>query len=134
MRKLLSFLIVASMLLLSSCDFSNQGVTVEETDKFIRITLDNFEGTKKIKIRHDNPGECSMYYKTSITEGGINVSCDAGWLWDKFFLCAASVDADANSGVYIDSSITTVTIILEASQSTSGELLFCFSTGTSPFK
>ena len=134
MKKLLSLITIISILLLSSCDFSSSGISVDETGEYIKITLDKFEGDKKIKINHDNPGECSLDYKTSITEGDISVSYKEPWFPNTHHIFSASAGNDANSGTYIDSSITKITITLEASQPTSGEILICFSAKSSPFK
>lgn len=134
MRRLLSILVIISMLMLSSCKFSNPGITVEKTDDFIKITLDDFEGNQKINIKHEETGDCSLFYQINIEEGNINVSYKEGWIWDTLPLCNASTDTNTNGGAYIDSSTSTVTIILDSSEPTSGELLFCLSNNSSPFQ
>lgn len=134
MKRLISIIIIISMLLLSGCNFSSKGLAVEESDEVIKVTLDNFKGTEKIKIKHENPGECSLYYKTSISEGGVSMSYKEGWLFGPYPMLSPSVGSDVNSGVYIDSSTTTVIITFEAAEATSGEILFCFKSDSSPFK
>ena len=133
MKKLLAIVLMFSVFLLSGCNLSNKGVSVSETGEYTKITLDNFEGNQKIQIKHDNPGECSLYCKTNITDGSLTLYYDEGLLWETKQLFFASVGSDANSGTYIDSSVGKVTIIIESSQPTSGEILFCFSAESSPF-
>ena len=134
MKKLLLILIVASMFLLQSCGLTNKCVIVKESGEQIEIMLDNFKGKEKIKIQHTNSAECSLYYKTDITEGSITVSYNEGILSNTHQLFTAATGADANSGVYIDSSTKTVTIIIEASESACGKIVFAFSSTSSPFK
>ncbi len=133
MRKFLSIIIAVSLLFLSSCTSQSQGIIVEESDGYIKIILDHIEGKRKIELKHTNPGECSLYYTTDITEGSINVSYDPGFLWDPLQLFTAASDTNTNGGTYIDSSIKKVTIIIDAPQAASGEILLCFSASASPF-
>ena len=134
MKKLFSMVLLISMLLLSSCTQLNKSITLENTGEIIKITLDNFKGSEKIKIKHENSGECSLYYKTSINKGSVDISYDQGWIWDEYPLSSISSDKNTNGGVYIDSSVKTVTIILDAREESSGEIFFCFSKDASPFK
>ena len=133
MKKLLAIILLFSVFLFSGCNLSNKGVAVSETGEYVKITLDNFEGNQKIQIKHENPSECSLYYKTSISDGSLTLYYDEGLLWKTKQLFCASVGSDANSGIYVDSSVGKLTIIIKSTQVTSGEILFCFSAESSPF-
>ncbi len=134
MKKLFAIIILISTLCLFSCNSAAKSITVEETDDIVKITLDNFIGEKKIKLSHDNTGECSLYYKTNITSGEIDVSYDWGLFFDDEELFEAETYDNATGGIYVDSSVSKVTIILDADEITSGEIYFAFSQNTSPFK
>ena len=118
---------------LCGCATSNQSITVEEVNGYVKVTLDDFDGTEKIKIKKNNPGDASLYYCAIITEGGVTVHTDEGWLWPtrKFFTAVSG--KEITNGMYVDSSTTELTIIIKANQTASGEIIFSLSGGPSPF-
>ncbi len=127
MRKPLAILLLLCTLCFSGCGLLSKGVAVEKTDECTKITLDNFEGKKKIEIVHDSPNESGLYYSTNITDGSVTVSYDQGWLWDADELFTASNDTNSTGGGhYIDNNTSKITIIIEAEQKTSGEILLAF--------
>lgn len=127
MKKRFAILMVLFTLCFSGCGSLNKGVAVEKTDECTKITLDNFEGKKKIEIVHDSPNEGGLYYSTNITDGSVTVFYDQGWLWDAYELFTASKDTNSiGGGYYIDSSTSKITIIIEAEQKASGEILLGF--------
>lgn len=133
MKKLLAVIILISVLCLVGCNSTFGTVTVEETDGIVKITLEDFIGEKKIKLHHENKGECSLYYSSDITKGEIDVSYDWGLFFDDEELFEAEQFDNATGGIYVDSSASTVTLILEADELTSGEIFFAFSQKDSPF-
>ena len=127
MRKILAIILLLCTLCLSSCGIVTKGVEVEQGDEYAKIMLDNFEGKKKIEIPHDSPNESGLYYSTSITSGCVTVSCDQGLLWDADMLFTADADNNlTDGGYYIDNNTSKITIIIEAKQKTSGEILLGF--------
>lgn len=133
MKKLLAIITTLCMLCLFGCNSGNNSITVEETDEIIKIKLDDFIGKKKIKLHRDNTGDGSLYYSTNITKGEIEASYDWGLFFDDEELFEAEPYDNATGGVYVDSSVSTVTVILEAEELTSGEIFFSFSQKDSPF-
>ena len=134
MKKLLALIVIISTFLLSSCDLLNRGITMTEFDGYVKITLDNFTGSKKIVLDHDDPNEGTLYFKTEITDGSLSASYDEGWLWEAMPLFTASFCNDVNSSRYIDSSKTKVTITIKATEAVSGEIIFGLLRRPSPFK
>lgn len=127
MKKILAIILVLCMLCLSSCGLFTKGITVEQGDEGTKIVLDNFKGKTKIVIPHDSPNESGLYYSTNITSGSMTVSCDQGLLWDADELFTADADNNlTDGGYYIDSNTSKITIIIEAQQETSGEILLKF--------
>ena len=127
MKKILAIILVLCTLCLAGCGIFTKGVEVEQDNEYTKIILDNFEGKKKIEIRHDSPNEGGLYYSTNITSGSVTVSCDQGLLWDtdKLF----TVDAANNitdGGYYIDSSTSKITIIIDSNSSVTGEIYIGF--------
>ena len=127
MKKILSIILVLCTLCLAGCGIFTKGVEVEQDNEYTKIILDNFEGKKKIEIRHDSRNEGGLYYSTNITSGSVTVSCDQGLLWDtdKLF----TVDAANNitdGGYYIDSSTSKITIIIDSNSSVTGEIYIGF--------
>ena len=127
MKKILAIILALCTLCLSSCGLFSQGVEVEQSNEYTKIALDNFKGKTKIVISHDSPNESGLYYSTNITSGSVTVSCDQGLLWDTDELFTADADNNlTDGGYYIDSSTSKITIIIEAKQETSGEILLKF--------
>ena len=127
MKKILAIILALCTLCLAGCGIFTKGVEVEQDNEYTKIILDNFEGKKKIEIRHDSPNEGGLYYSTNITSGSVTVSCDQGLLWDtdKLF----TVDAANNitdGGYYIDSSTSKITIIIDSNSSVTGEIYIGF--------
>lgn len=136
MKRLIAALLVILTLLtlcLPGCVSSNQSIIVEEVNGYVKVTLDGFDGTEKIKIKKNNPGDASLYYCAIITDGGVTVHTDEGWLWPtrKFFTAVSG--KEITNGMYVDSSTTELTIIIKANQTASGEIIFSLSGGPSPF-
>ena len=128
MKKILAIMLIFCALCLSSCGLFNKGVTVEQSDSYTRIMLDDFSGKRKIKIPYPSPNESGLYYSTDITSGSVTVFCNQGLLWSIDELFTASADKNfTDGGYYIDSSTSKITIIIEAEQETSGEILLGFS-------
>lgn len=131
MKKIFAIILVLCTLCLAGCGIFTKGVEVEQDNEYTKIILDNFEGKKKIEIRHDSPNEGGLYYSTNITSGSVTVSCDQGLLWDTDELFTADSDNNlTDGGYYIDSNTSKITIIIESEQKTSGEILL----GFTPFK
>ena len=131
MKKILTSILLICSLFLPSCGILPKGVEIEQTNQYTKITLDNFQGKKKIKIPHTSPNESGLYYRTSIISGSVLVSCDQGILWDTDTLFTADADNNLTDvGYYIDNNTSEITIIIETEQTTSGEILFTFT----PFK
>ena len=127
MKKILAIILMICTICLSSCGLFSQGVEVEQSNEYTKIALDNFKGKTKIVISHDSPNESGLYYSTNITSGSVTVSCDQGLLWDTDELFTADADNNlTDGGYYIDSSTSKITIIIEAKQETSGEILLKF--------
>ena len=109
-------------------------MTVELTEKGAKLTLDNFAGETEIKIA--NPvGEGSMYYKTNITNGNVDMSYREGWriISKNHHLLTVDAESNEDGGVYVVGS-SEVAIIISSEEATSGEVLFEFSQSSSPFK
>lgn len=129
MKKLLSALLVFALILscLTACETFTKGVTVDETEEYTKITFDNFEGKKKIKLTHDSPNEGALYYKTDLTVGSLQAAYDLGILWDTENLFEASADNQSiGGGYYIDSSTNKITIVFHADEPVSGEVIISF--------
>ena len=127
MKKRFAILMVLCILCFSGCGLLSKGIVVEQTDECTKITLDNFSGTKKIEISHDSPNEGGLYYSTNITNGSVTVFFDQGWLWDADELFTASKDTNSiGGGYYIDNNTSKITVIIEAEQKASGEILLGF--------
>ena len=127
MKKLLAIILVLFTLSLSSCGLFNQGVDVEQGNDYTKITLNNFEGKKKIEIPHDSLNESGLYYSTNIKSGGVTVFCDQGLLWDADKLFTADADNNlTDGGYYVDNNTSKITIIIVTKQKTSGEILLRF--------
>jgi hypothetical protein len=63
-KRLIAALLVILTLLtlcLPGCVSSNQSIIVEEVNGYVKVTLDGFDGTEKIKIKKNNPGDASLY-------------------------------------------------------------------------
>ena len=127
MRKILVMVLVLGLLCFSSCGIVTKGVEVEQSNEYTKITLDQFKGKTKVEIPHNSPNEGGLYYSTSITSGSVTLSYDQGLLWNAEELLTADADNNlTDGGAYIDSGTSTITIILEAAQEVSGEILLGF--------
>lgn len=127
MKKILAIILVLCTLYLSGCESLPKGVTVVETGEYTKITFDNFKGKKKIVLTHDSPNEGALYYKTDLTNGSLQASYDLGILWDTQKLFEASADNHSiGPGHYIDSSVSKITIIFEADNPVTGEVIISF--------
>ncbi len=127
MKKILAIILVLCTLCLVGCGIFTKGVEVEQDNEYTKIILDNFEGKKKIEIRHDSPNESGLYYSTNITSGSVTVSCDQGLLWDTDKLFAADAANNiTDGGYYIDSSTSKITIIIDSNASVTGEIYIGF--------
>lgn len=134
MKRILAFFLILCTLCLFGCASDANGVTVEPTEKGAKLTLDNFMGETEIKIA--NPvGEGTMYFKTNITNGSVDMSYREGWriISKNHHLLTVDAENNENSGVYVIGS-REVAIILSSAEATSGEILFEFSQSSSPFK
>ena len=127
MKKLLIIILALCTLCLSSCGALTKGIAVEQSKEYTKIILDNFEGKKKIEIRHDSPNEGGLYYSTNITSGSVTVSCNQGLLWgtDELFTADAANNI-IDGGYYIDSSTSKITIIFHADEPVTGEVIISF--------
>lgn len=128
MKKLLAIILLISTVCLSSCNLFHRSIIIEKTDECVKITLDNFEGKKKIKMKHESHIGYSLYYSTNITSGSVSASYKESWLFGPYELFTADANTNIKDAVgYIDSAILKITVIIEAEEATSGTLLFSFS-------
>lgn len=127
MKKLLVIIFMCCLICLSSCVFSSKGITVEKSEDYTKVILDNFSGEAKFEIQKDSNNECALYYLADIEKGNITVYCDQGWLWEEHELFKADVNSVVNDGgYYIDSSTSNITIIIKSEVETLGEILLGF--------
>ena len=131
MKKLIAILLILSTLILSSCGLP-EGIELIETNEYAKITLDGFEGKEKIKLVN-GVGEGSLYYKTNITNGSIDVSFSDGLTPEALPLFKADSENNSNGGTYVSAG-GKVTVIITASEAATGEIVFVFSQSSSPFK
>ena len=132
MKKIICAFFALLMLFLSGCALGESGIEMEQTNGYARITLDQFEGEKKIKIEN-TAGEGSLYYITYITSGAVTVDYTEGWPWPEARLCRADAAHNTNGGTYLVGG-KYVYIIVSAKEKTSGEILLVCSQSTSPFE
>lgn len=128
MKKVLAIILIFCALCFSGCESSDQGFAFEQNDEYTKITLDNFEGKKKIEIVNDSVIGRLLTYSTNITDGGVKASFREGWLFGPYDLFDVSADTNSEGAShYIDSSTTKIIITIEAEQGTSGEILLALS-------
>lgn len=127
MKKLLVVIFMCCIICFSSCGITAKGITIEESEGYTKVVLDNFSGEAKFEIKKNSNGECGLYYYADITKGNVTVYYDQGWLWDEYKLFTSDVNSVVNGGgEYIDNSTSKITIIIKTDTLTSGEILLGF--------
>lgn len=130
MKKLLAIALIFCLMFLSGCNTPKEGITFEENDKYVKITLDSFEGEEKIKLTN-KVGEGSLYYLATVTSGSLSLSYSEGWFGDDYILFTIDAENTHDGGAYVSGGKITITV--SAEEATSGSVLIAFSNTSSPF-
>ena len=128
MKKL--FLVLTVLILICFCIggcSESRGCTVQSDSRMTVIELDSFSGRQKIKLKAEEAGDASLFYVAELTEGEVKATLDTGFLWDPTdYFCVNAQNGISSGGIYIDSSVSEITLVIESDLPTDGRIILTF--------
>lgn len=127
-RKILCLLICfAIFIFCAGCESTPKGVTKKEESGLVKLELDGFVGEYSLKLDYNGKGDGTLFYVAELSKGSIDTFTKDGLIFKRLPYFSINSDGEVHTGgTYVDSSTTTLTVTIKASEKTTGYIYLTF--------